>query len=251
MHRSGPVSPKHASAAKLRQCDKQFWSAPQAIAATELSTDSANSCDLDVRIGGSGAANHHRAKSDAGRDHHCGDAFPNPSPKPKRNGDRNSVVNHLYRSGFRHRVHHGDLSADSAGRGAKGNLPGTMTTSIWMAGVLFTPNPTTCTSNCAVHRQCRLDGGPNKRTCGVALTAVPDTSVPSKTILPLYFPDRCPAGGGDHRCRHPLQLRRRFLDLASSERFLSRVPPISRPAMCNPAPPPDISNITPRAATMA
>ena len=36
MHRSGPVSPKHASAAKLRQCDKQFWSARQAIAATEL-----------------------------------------------------------------------------------------------------------------------------------------------------------------------------------------------------------------------
>jgi len=36
MHRSGPVRPKHTPAAKLRQCDKQFWSARQAIAATEF-----------------------------------------------------------------------------------------------------------------------------------------------------------------------------------------------------------------------
>ena len=122
MHRSGPVRPKHTPAAKLRQCDKQFWSARQAIAATEFALVLPILVILMLGFGGGGAANHFRAKSDAGRDHHCRDAFPNPSPKPKRNGDRNSVVSHLYRSGFRHRVHHGDLSADSAGRGAKGNF---------------------------------------------------------------------------------------------------------------------------------
>ena len=66
-----------------------------------------------------------------------------------------------------------------------------------MAGVLFTPNPTTCTSNCSYIANVVWNSGPNKRTCGVALTAVPDTSVPSKTTLPTdIFPTGAPPGGG-------------------------------------------------------
>jgi hypothetical protein len=123
--------------------------------------------------------------------------------------------------------------------------------SISMAGVLFTPNPTSYTSNCSYIANVVWNSGPNKRTCGVALTAVPDTSVPSKMTLPTdVFPTGAPPGGRSSSSISSTTTRR-FLDLASSERFLSRVPPISRPAMCNPAPPPDISNITPRAATMA
>ena len=53
-----------------------------------------------------------------------------------------------------------------------------------MASVLFTPNPSTCTSNCSYIANVVWNSGPNKRTCGVPLTAVPDTSVPSKTTLP-------------------------------------------------------------------
>ncbi|MGH6811044.1 MAG: TadE/TadG family type IV pilus assembly protein [Methylocella sp.] len=56
--------------------------------------------------------------------------------------------------------------------------------SISMASVVFTPNPLSCTSNCSYTANVVWNSGPNKRTCGVALTAVPDTSAPSKTTLP-------------------------------------------------------------------
>lgn len=56
--------------------------------------------------------------------------------------------------------------------------------SISMASVVFTPNPSTCTSNCAYIANVVWNSGPNKRTCGVPLTSVPDTSAPSKTTLP-------------------------------------------------------------------
>ena len=56
--------------------------------------------------------------------------------------------------------------------------------SISMASVYFKPNPSTCTSNCTYTANVVWNSGPNKRTCGVPLTAASDTSAPSKTTLP-------------------------------------------------------------------
>jgi Flp pilus assembly protein TadG len=56
--------------------------------------------------------------------------------------------------------------------------------SISMASVLFTPNPSTCTSNCSYTANVVWNSGPNKRVCGVPLNPVPDTAAPSNTTLP-------------------------------------------------------------------
>jgi len=60
--------------------------------------------------------------------------------------------------------------------------------SISMASVCFSASPSNCTSSCTSNCIANVvwNSGPsnNKRTCGVALTGVPDTSVPSKTTLP-------------------------------------------------------------------
>jgi Flp pilus assembly protein TadG len=55
---------------------------------------------------------------------------------------------------------------------------------ISIASVVFTPNPSTGTSNCSYVANVVWNSGPNKRTCGVPLTSVPDTAAPSKTALP-------------------------------------------------------------------
>jgi hypothetical protein len=122
-----------------------------------------------------------------------------------------------------------------------------------MAGVLFTPNPATCTSNCSYIANVVWNSGPNKRTCGVALTAVPDTSVPSKTTLPTdVFPTGAPPGGSiivvDILYNYTPIFGLGFFGTIPIARSAYLAP---RSAMCNRAPPPDISNITPRAATMA
>jgi Flp pilus assembly protein TadG len=56
--------------------------------------------------------------------------------------------------------------------------------SISMASIIFTPNPSTCTSNCNYIANVVWNSGPSKRACGVTLTQVPDISSPSKTTLP-------------------------------------------------------------------
>jgi Flp pilus assembly protein TadG len=58
--------------------------------------------------------------------------------------------------------------------------------SVSIASVVFTPNPSTCTSNCSYIANVVWNSGPNnnKRTCGVPLVSAPDTSSPSKTALP-------------------------------------------------------------------
>ncbi len=53
-----------------------------------------------------------------------------------------------------------------------------------IASVTFTPNPSTCTSNCSYVANVVWNSGPNKRTCGVPLISAPDTASPSKTTLP-------------------------------------------------------------------
>ena len=67
---------------------------------------------------------------------------------------------------------------------AQKEIPWNNDIAISMASILFTPNPSTCTSNCSYVANVVWNSGPNKRTCGVQLTPVPDTSVPSKTTLP-------------------------------------------------------------------
>lgn len=57
--------------------------------------------------------------------------------------------------------------------------------SISMASVLFTPNPSTCTSNCTYTANVVWNSGSNKRACGVPLTPVADTAAPSNTTLPM------------------------------------------------------------------
>lgn len=56
--------------------------------------------------------------------------------------------------------------------------------SISMASVVFTPNPSSCTSNCIYNANVVWNSGPNKQTCGVLLTPVADTATPSNTTLP-------------------------------------------------------------------
>jgi TadE-like protein len=56
--------------------------------------------------------------------------------------------------------------------------------SVSITGVLFTPNPPTCTSSCSYNANVVWNSGPNKRTCGGLLTSAPDTAAPSKTTLP-------------------------------------------------------------------
>src|SRR3984893_17869337 len=56
--------------------------------------------------------------------------------------------------------------------------------SVLMAGVLFKPNPPSCTSRCSYNANVVWNSGPNKRTCGVLLTSAPDTAAPSTTTLP-------------------------------------------------------------------
>ena len=251
MHRSGPVSPKHASAAKLRQCDKQFWSARQAIAATEFalvlpilvilmlgSVEAARLIITAQRVTQVATTIVEMlSQTQAQNPNETGTGIPWSITYIDLDFAIESTM-----------VIFPQILQDAAQKGISWNND----ISISMAGVLFTPNPTTCTSNCSYIANVVWNSGPNKRTCGVALTAVPDTSVPSKTTLPTdIFPTGAPPGGGRSSLSISFTTTRRFLDLASSEQFLSRVPPISRPAMCNPAPPPDISNITPRAATMA
>jgi Flp pilus assembly protein TadG len=55
-----------------------------------------------------------------------------------------------------------------------------------IASVVFTPNPSTCTSNCSYVAIVVWNSGPasNKRTCGVPLISAADTAAPSKTTLP-------------------------------------------------------------------
>jgi Flp pilus assembly protein TadG len=55
---------------------------------------------------------------------------------------------------------------------------------ISIASIVFTPNPSTCTSNCSYVANVVWNSGPDKRTCGVPLISVPDTAAPSKTALP-------------------------------------------------------------------
>ena len=56
--------------------------------------------------------------------------------------------------------------------------------SVSMASVVFTPNPSTCTSNCSYNANVVWNSGPNKRTCGVLLVSATDTATPSNTKLP-------------------------------------------------------------------
>jgi Flp pilus assembly protein TadG len=62
--------------------------------------------------------------------------------------------------------------------------------SVSIAGVLFTANPGGCTTTCTSYSANVVwNSGPNKRTCGVALTSASDTATPSKTTLPAdVFP---------------------------------------------------------------
>jgi hypothetical protein len=66
--------------------------------------------------------------------------------------------------------------------------------SVSIAGVLFSGLPANCTTSCTSYTANVVwNSGPNKRTCGVALTSAPDTAAPSKTTLPA---DVFPAAGG-------------------------------------------------------
>ena len=56
--------------------------------------------------------------------------------------------------------------------------------SVSMASVVFTPNPSTCTSNCSYNANVVWNSGPNKRTCGVLLVSATDTATPNNTKLP-------------------------------------------------------------------
>jgi hypothetical protein len=62
--------------------------------------------------------------------------------------------------------------------------------SVSIAGVLFSGLPANCTTSCTSYTANVVwNSGPNKRTCGVALTSAPDTAAPSKTTLPAdVFP---------------------------------------------------------------
>ena len=62
--------------------------------------------------------------------------------------------------------------------------------SVSIAGVLFSGLPANCTTSCTSYiANVVWNSGPNKRTCGVALTSAPDTAAPSKTTLPAdVFP---------------------------------------------------------------
>jgi len=85
MHRSGPVRPSMPRRPSCASATSSFGP----LAKPSLPPNShwfCQFCDLDARIGGGGAANHLRAKSDAGRDYHCRDAFPNPSQNPNETG---------------------------------------------------------------------------------------------------------------------------------------------------------------------
>jgi hypothetical protein len=237
MHRSGPVRPKHTPAARLRQCDKQFWSARQAIAATEFAL--VLPILVILMLGSVEAArliiSAQRVTQVATTIVEMLSQTQAQNPNETGTGIPWSVtyldLDFAIESTM---VIFPQILQDAAQKG----ISWSNDISISMAGVLFTPNPTTCTSNCSYIANVVWNSGPNTRTCGVALTAVPDTSVPSKTTLPTdVFPTGAPPGGRSSSSIFSTTTRR-FLDLASSERFLSRVPLISRPAMCNPAPPP-------------
>lgn len=195
MHRSGPVRPTHAPAAKLRQCDKQFWSARQAIAATEfalvlpilviLMLGSVEAARLIISV--------QRVTQVATTIVEMLSQTQAQNPNETGTGIPWSVtyidLDFAIESTM---VIFPQILQDAAQKGISWNND----ISISTAGVLFTPNPTTCTSNCSYIANVVWNSGPNKRTCGVALTAVPDTSVPSKTTLPTdVFPAGAPPGG--------------------------------------------------------
>lgn len=211
MHRSGPVRPKHTPAARLRQCDKQFWSARQAIAATEFAL--VLPILVILMLGSVEAArliiSAQRVTQVATTIVEMLSQTQAQNPNETGTGIPWSVtyldLDFAIESTM---VIFPQILQDAAQKG----ISWSNDISISMAGVLFTPNPTTCTSNCSYIANVVWNSGPNKRTCGVALTAVPDTSVPSKTTLPTdVFPTGAPPGGGvDHRRRYPLQLHADF-----------------------------------------
>ena len=195
MHRSGPVRPKHAPAVKLRQCDKQFWSARQAIAATEFALVLPILVILML-----GSVEVARLIISAQRVTQVATTIVEMLSQTQAQNPNETGT------GIPWSVTYIDL--DFAIKSTMVIFPQFCRTrrkkgiswnndiSISMAGVLFTPNPTTCTSNCSYIANVVWNSGPNKRTCGVALTAVPDTWVPSKTTLPTdVFPTGAPPGG--------------------------------------------------------
>ena len=250
MHRSGPVHPKHTLAAKLRQCNKQFWSARQAIAATEFAL--VLPILVILMLGSVEAA---RLIISAQRVTQVATTIVEMlSQTQARNPNETGT-------GIPWSITYIDLDfaiestmvifpqilQDAAQKGISWNND----ISISMAGVLFTPNPKRARRTAATSPMSSGTAAPTSEPAGLLLPRFPTRRCRARRHFPLMFSRPVPRRGGRSSSSISSTTTRRFLDLASSEQFLSRVPPISRPAMCNPAPPPDISNITPRAATMA